>query len=359
MAAKAVILATGPVGRWVIPAPFEPLVAVGSPLVLHTEALLAQQVGTGATLSEEITRRCPGGATRVLVIGGGISAAQAALAAFRAGHRVVLRSRRPLRTRAFDVGSEWLDVRTADRLRFDFLCLPMRERRRAVREATPGGSVPANYMDELHRLARQYPAELQLEVDDAIESSAVEAIDADDAKAKAVAVNGEAFAMVILATGVVASPSSSPLYQSISERFGAPTVEGLPRVGNRLRWLPHEDIFVLGANAVLELGPGGANLMGAMRGARIVSHELAALMGKAAQPRPSFSNMYAAFGDRQRFGEHENEIDVLAQQLNLSPQAETALRKAQKKGKKVTKGLKSDRDPLEHLYAHTRRQPYT
>ena len=34
--------------------------------------------------------------------------------------------------------------------------------------------------------------------------------------------------------------------------------------------------------------------------------------------------MYAAFGDRQRFGEHENEIDVLAQQLNLSPQAETA-----------------------------------
>ena len=63
-------------------------------------------------------------------------------------------------------------------------------------------------------------------MDDAIESSAVEAIDADDAKAKAVAVNGEAFAMVILATGVVASPSSSPLYQSISERFGAPTVEG-------------------------------------------------------------------------------------------------------------------------------------
>ena len=142
VAAKAVILATGPVGRWVIPAPFEPLVAVGSPLVLHTEALLAQQVGTGATLSEEITRRCPGGATRVLVIGGGISAAQAALAAFRAGHRVVPRSRRPLRTRAFDVGSEWLDVRTADRLRFDFLCLPMRERRRRSARRRPAAACP-------------------------------------------------------------------------------------------------------------------------------------------------------------------------------------------------------------------------
>ena len=58
----------------------------------------------------------------------------------------------------------------------------------------------------------------------------------------------------------------------------APAVEGLPRVDSRLRWVPHEDVFVLGANAVLELGPGGGNLMGAMRGARVVSNELYGLM---------------------------------------------------------------------------------
>ena len=52
VAARAVILATGPVGKWNIPAPFEPHLA--SRLVLHTEELLAESKGT---LSEEITRR--------------------------------------------------------------------------------------------------------------------------------------------------------------------------------------------------------------------------------------------------------------------------------------------------------------
>ena len=57
-------------------------------------------------------------------------------------------------------------------------------------------------------------------------------------------------------------------------------VDGLPRVDSRLRWVPNEDPFVLGANAVLELGPRGGNLMGAMRGARIVANELHGLMWK-------------------------------------------------------------------------------
>ena len=100
----------------------------------------------------------------VLVIGGGLSAAQAALAAYRAGHRVVLRSRRPLQTSPFDIGSEWFDMRTADRVRFEFLCLPMKMRGAAVREATPGGSVPGNYMAELRRLSQASPNDLRIEV---------------------------------------------------------------------------------------------------------------------------------------------------------------------------------------------------
>ena len=52
--ARAVILATGPVGKWNIPAPFEPHLA--SRLVLHTEELLVGE--SQGTLSEQITRRC-------------------------------------------------------------------------------------------------------------------------------------------------------------------------------------------------------------------------------------------------------------------------------------------------------------
>ena len=42
--------------------------------------------------------------------------------------------------------------------------------------------------------------------------------------------------------------------------------------------MPGEDLFVVGANAVLELGPGALNLMGAMRGGRIVAEGLRDLM---------------------------------------------------------------------------------
>ena len=115
-------------------------------------------------------------------------------------------------------------------------------------------------------------------------------------------VNGEIFSMVILATGVATAPSGSPLYRSVQELFDAPMVEGLPRVDDSLRWVPDEDLFVLGANAVLELGPGGGNLMGAMRGAKIVSNELHDLMWKETKSQKAtpvrakshFSNQYGA-----------------------------------------------------------------
>jgi hypothetical protein len=170
-----------------------------------------------------------------------------------------------------------------------------------------------------------------------------------------------------LATGVAPGPSCTPLYQSVEELFGAPTVGGLPRVDGHLRWVAGEDLFVLGANAALELGPGGGNLMGAMRGGRVVSNELHSLMGhqqsgrhEAGPARSVFNNMYASLGDRLRFGDGgDAEIDVLSQLLHLSPQAETALRKA-RKDRKPTRGLKGERAPLKamHLSARERRKAY-
>jgi hypothetical protein len=366
VAARAVILATGPVGHWNIPPPFGPHLASG--LVLHTEQLLGENKGT---LSEEIARSCPNDSARVLVIGGGISAAQAALAAYRAGHQVVLRSRRPLTTAPFDVGVEWFDMRTADRMRFEFLCLPVKARGVAVRAATPGGSVPEYYLEQIRSISQASSA-LQLEVDEAIDSSNVSL-----SQHGGLIVNGESFAMVIAATGVTTAPTCSPLYQSVKEVLKAPTVGDMPRVDNRLRWVPGEDLFVLGANATLELGPGGGNLMGAMRGARVVSNQLHGLMGKSDRSSNSgsstCSNQYTCLGDRVRFGDgDEAEIDFLAQQLHLTPQAETALRKGRsvKGGRKqivratpyldgALKGnLKGQEDAISHLTVRTRWATY-
>lgn len=360
--AHAVILATGPVGKWNVPAPFELHLSARSQLIIHTEGLLAE--GTGCSLTEQIAKRCQGESSRVLVIGGGLSAAQSALAAFRAGHQVVLRSRKPLQTRDFDTEATWLDVRTAAPLRFEFLCLPMKDRIGAIRKATPSGSVPAAYMEQLLRFSQASTAlhaALTLEVDADIDKSQV----CIDPSGKHILVNGEPFAMIILATGVVTVPTCTPLYRSVEEIFGAQTVNGLPRVDSRLRWVPTENLFVLGANAVLELGPGGRNLMGAMRGARIVSNELQGLIRKQydclkADSGPSvFKNLYASLGDRLRFGDGgDAEMDVLAQLLHLSPKAETAIRSARNGGKAAVK-LKGERTPLAYLHVSARQRRAT
>uniref|UniRef100_A0A6V2N7U4 Uncharacterized protein n=1 Tax=Emiliania huxleyi TaxID=2903 RepID=A0A6V2N7U4_EMIHU len=300
--AAALILATGPVGAWSIPPPFAPLLSAASSAcgrVLHSEQLLTQGRGT---LREEVARRSggDGGPASVLVIGGGISAAQAALTASRAGHRVVLRSRRPLQSRPFDIAVGWLDVRHADRLRFEYLCLPPTRRLQAIRDATAGGSVPAPYLEELQRLAASPGSSLRIEVDEAVDRSVC------TSTADSVQVNGEDFDLVVLCTGVAPEPlTSSALFRSVEELLGAPTVGGLPRVDSSLRWSRGEDVFVLGANAGLELGPGGGNLVGGMRGARVVSNELHVLMreGVCAPPRSgwpdrtAFANKYAALLD--------------------------------------------------------------
>merc|ERR1712087_543368 len=130
----------------------------------------------------------------------------------------------------------------------------MRRRRDAICMATSGGSVPQSYMEKLVNLAHTSSA-LQLEVDKEIDHSHV----CVDQGGKEVIVNGVSFEMVILATGIVTAPFASSLYRAVEEEFEAPTLDGLPYVDSSLRWLPNENLFVLGANAGLELGPGSGN----------------------------------------------------------------------------------------------------
>ena len=121
--------------------------------------------------------------------------------------------------------------------------------------------------------------------------------------------------------------------------------------------------------------------MGAMRGARVVANELHSLVGqqpgrKARPAHQSFLNQYVSLGDRVRFGDGcDSEIDFLAQQLHLTPQAELALRRARGsvtaglrkqhskatpylKGAPVQGALKGALDPMGHLSARTRWATY-
>ena len=134
-----------------------------------------------------------------------------------------------------------------------------------------GGSVPESYMNELRRLASTSDR-LELQVSEGIDHSVVLVQDGK------VHVDGDVFDHVILATGSSTAPGLTPLFKQVESEFGLPMLDRFPLLDDALSWMDGEDLYVVGANAVLELGPGALNLMGAMRGAKIVAEALRDLM---------------------------------------------------------------------------------
>ena len=259
--ADSVILATGPATQLNIPAQFRPYVNSGH--VTHTEKFLSGEKSV-ATLLARYPKK-----SRVLIIGGGLTAAQAAVAAVTTGSYVVLRSRRPLMTRSYDLHEDWLDQRHSNRLRYEFLATPTNERLRIIRSAIRGGSIPNRYLRKLQYLASTTDR-LLLEVCEDLEDSVVRV------EEERVHVDGEAFDHLILATGYSNAPAQSPLFQQVIKELELQTLNEFPILDESLSW--KGDLYVLGASASLELGPGALNLMGAMRGARIVAEALRDLM---------------------------------------------------------------------------------
>jgi len=126
------------------------VLGLGVPGLRVMPAALAQLPGHLTFHTEEVERLAvllP--SQRVLVIGGGLTAIQAAHLAHRRGCQVVLCSRRPLTTRHFDVEVKWFDRRRAFGCHYKFLSLPSEERVRMIKETRGGGSVPHLYMEDL------------------------------------------------------------------------------------------------------------------------------------------------------------------------------------------------------------------
>ncbi|KAG2484079.1 hypothetical protein HYH03_017098 [Edaphochlamys debaryana] len=85
---------------------------------------------------------------------------------------------------------------------------------------------------------------------------------------------------VWLATGSQVDAAADPLLATLLAACPVPLAGGMPALTPQLRWREDTDIFVAGAYAALQLGPGAANLMGA----RTAAVRLAALWHKEAGP---------------------------------------------------------------------------
>jgi cation diffusion facilitator CzcD-associated flavoprotein CzcO len=198
------------------------------------------------------------------IIGGGITAAQTAIALHERGAKeVVIVARHLPRISAFDIDPGWLGPRYLVGFHRE---RDLAARRRIITHARRRGSVPKEVLQRLRRLVRDGDVR---QVTDEIAFAATQ-------PQGVIALHGRAGVVVdvrrvILATGFDdARPGGDWLTAAIA-KLELPTAPcGFPAVGSGLRW--HPRIHVTGALAELEVGPAARNIAGArMAAARIVA----------------------------------------------------------------------------------------
>jgi glycine/D-amino acid oxidase-like deaminating enzyme len=201
--------------------------------------------------------RTPAGG-RVVVVGGGLSAAHLAIGAARRGAHVTLLARRRLTVRRFDVHPTWLGPKK----RRPFEAEPDPDRRRdAIDRARGGGSVPHRARRELEACAEAGRLELRergeiVEVQDA--GGSLQLRCSDGAKLTT--------DEVWLATGGQLDVREDPLCRQLLDEHPTPIAGGLPELAADLSW-PGTNVHLAGFSAALRLGPTSGNLVGHRRAA--------------------------------------------------------------------------------------------
>lgn len=255
--ARSVILATGIVGKPVIPRGLETCPTVSW---MDTHAFpQAIKPTSKNTLPKE----------RVLVVGGGLTAVQTALRVVQDGHQCVLCSRRPLQEKHFDIPVEWFDRRTSNKCLSEIYHDSVHSRLRQLRAARDGGSVPPMYMKRLEKCRHciLWVGELEYQKE------------AGDARAQVtICFEGSIykFDRVILACGVSPDCSTHPVFSKILDKWPIPIHGGYPLISEDLQWdkRRHRNLYVVGAMAALQVGPDAGNLMGIRRAAIIAANAL-------------------------------------------------------------------------------------
>ena len=202
----------------------------------------------------------------VLVVGGGLTAAQLALAAVARSARTILLSRRPLREQDFDVRPGWFTYRLE---RFD--AQPLVERRIAILRTERRGSVPAAELAELRAAEAQGCLELRC-------GSTPNRVGWSGAHGEAL-LDGEVVEVdrVWLATGHTFHVAAEPLLEELCQTHPARIVGGLPELTGDCRW-PGTAVHLMGGLAGLQIGPLARNVAGA----RIAAERIAASAGRRA-----------------------------------------------------------------------------
>jgi hypothetical protein len=341
VSARNVVLAIGSPGPSSVPQ----AICNGIPpqLVTHTNDVaelmaLKKEAATEAATAAAAAVATSGAPGRVLVVGGGLSAVQAAIALASCGCDVVLASRRPLSWRHFDLPVPWLDRRTLNAKRHGFFSSSLEERPAFMQEVRGSGTVPPWYREKLSSSgvecvvakvakATYHMYRKKLKPGCHGEPSAAAAapppepgaaapagapvlhvtLEASDGSTREVQVD-----RVVLGTGSSADCLKLPLVQALQARWPVGVVCGLPAINQDLGWAPGLPVYVVGSLAALRVGPDAANLMGARRAAEVVAQNLGVYDRLEESTGNSvFTNAFSAFlGDSDGSSTEEEEVDV-------------------------------------------------
>jgi hypothetical protein len=203
--------------------------------------------------------RVRGGGHRVIVIGGGISAAQCALAMEKqVGPPVTLLSRHPLAESQFDFDPCWIGPKCLTA----FYQQPYDRRRAIVDGARLPGTLPAEVLDQL----RAAVAAKRVRLCTGAVLSASRAENGIELRINGAHLTGD---RLILATGFEGERPGGSLVNRLIDRFRLPaTPEGYPVVDGALAW--HPRIYVAGALAELMVGPCARNIVGVRNAGRML-----------------------------------------------------------------------------------------
>lgn len=199
----------------------------------------------------------------ILVVGGGITAAQLSLALVRDGKEVVLWMRHPLRIHQFDSDPGWIGPRYME----GFWAERDPARRRAlIAAARHRGSMPLDVADALGAAIRSGTVKLTSGEHRRVEPAPGGLILETTA-------GSFTASAAVLCTGFEARrPGGAWLDQAVETLELRCAACGYPLASTDLQW--RSGLFVMGALAELELGPTARNITGARAAAqRIVSAE--------------------------------------------------------------------------------------
>ena len=201
----------------------------------------------------------------IAVIGGGISAVQAALYGASSGLKVYLVSRHPVRKFQFDSDPGWLGPKYMGNFSSE---KNYQKRRQYILQSRNIGSVPPElWLKVLGQIREKNIFFHQEKISSYKEEESQCQLTLESSKELKVD-------QVILATGFQKIRPGGGMVSRLIEKYNLPTADcGFPVVDSSLAW--HPLIYVSGALAELEIGPVAKNIAGA----RVAGEKIASLSG--------------------------------------------------------------------------------